>query len=253
MAIGGSEASIVLLELVSAAARTMVLAAIAGLLLTALRVKATPLRLFTWTAVLYAGLCMPLLGGMAPSIQIPVPFGLSQAAKTANQVRGKATPVVSSAHPITIHTVESASATDSNPPLEVSQRNDKVGRSSWMAGALASIRWSTVAIGIYLAIALFLLTKLVIGIAFARRLARLSTPIDDPRVTIRRLASRSNRMPFPAIRESTAATRGPCVRSRFAPAYCRARMARHCSRAAKPRRSSSRRSAPPATSRSSMH
>jgi len=206
MAIGGSEASIVLLELVSAAARTMVLAAIAGLLLTALRVKATPLRLFTWTAVLYAGLCMPLLGGMAPSIQIPVPFGLSQAAKTANQVRGKATPVVSSAHPITIHTVESASATDSNPPLEVSQRNDKVGRSSWMAGALASIRWSTVAIGIYLAIALFLLTKLVIGIAFARRLARLSTPIDDPRVTIRRLASRSNRMPFPAIRESQSAS-----------------------------------------------
>jgi len=206
MAIGGSEASIVLLELVSAAARTMVLAAIAGLLLTALRVKATPLRLFTWTAVLYAGLCMPLLGGMAPSIQIPVPFGLSQAATTANQVRGKATPVVSSAHPITIHTVESASATDSNPPLEVSQRNDKVGRSSWMAGALASIRWSTVAIGIYLAIALFLLTKLVIGIAFARRLARLSTPIDDPRVTIRRLASRSNRMPFPAIRESQSAS-----------------------------------------------
>ncbi|HKR84402.1 MAG TPA: M56 family metallopeptidase, partial [Terriglobales bacterium] len=202
MAIGGSEASIVMVELVSAAARTMILAAIAGLLLTALRVRATRLRLFTWTAVLYAGLCMPLLGGMAPSIRIPVPFSLSRPAKAVNQVRGAVTAVDSSEHPIAIKVVESTAATDSNPSLEVTQRNDKVGRSSWTARALASIRWSTLVPGIYLAIALFLLTKLVIGIAFARRLARSSTPIDDPRVSIRRLASPSNRLLFPPVRES---------------------------------------------------
>jgi beta-lactamase regulating signal transducer with metallopeptidase domain len=206
MAIGGSEASIVLVDLVSAAARTLVLAAIAGLSLTALRVKGTLLRLFTWTAVLYAGLSMPLLGGMAPSIQIPVPFGLSRPVDAIDQVKGTVTPVVSSAHPITSHAVQSTAATDSNPSLEVTQRNDKVGRSSRMARALASIRWSAVAACIYLAIALFLLVKLVIGIAFARRLARSSTPIDDPRVSSRRLASRSNRLLFPPIRESQSAS-----------------------------------------------
>lgn len=202
MAIGGSEARMVLVELVSAAARTMVLAAIAGLLLAAFRVKATPLRLFTWTAVLYAGLCMPLLGGMMPSIQVPIPFGVSRSPGAANQVSG--TVAVPSPHPITIDAVARTAATNSRISLEVTQRNDEV-RSSRTA-ALASIRWSTIAVGVYLAIALFLLTKLVIGIAFARRLARSSTPIDDPLLTVRRLASPRNRRLFPPIRESQSAS-----------------------------------------------
>ena len=56
----------------------------------------------------------------------------------------------------------------------------------------------------------------------------------------------------PASRASTAATRAPCARFRFAPACCRARMAPRCSRAARRRRWSSQRWAPRATSRSSM-
>jgi beta-lactamase regulating signal transducer with metallopeptidase domain len=206
MAIGDSEASMVLVELVSAAARTMVLAAIAGLLLTAFRVKATALRLFTWTAVLYAGLCMPLLGGLVPSIQVPIPFGVSRPSKVVNQVRGTAAAGVSSPHPTAIDAAESTAATSSNPSLEATQRNDEVGRSSWMVVVLASIGWSSVAVGVYLAIASFLLTKLIIGVAFAHRLARSSTPIDDPRLTVRRLASRSNRQLFPPIRESRSAS-----------------------------------------------
>ena len=77
MTILGPEAAIFLAQLVTAAARTLILAAIAGLLLTALRVKTTSVRLFTWTVVLYAGLCMPILGGVLPSVRVPVPFGRS--------------------------------------------------------------------------------------------------------------------------------------------------------------------------------
>src|SRR5437867_9353375 len=77
MTISGSDA--LLIELVTAAVRTTILAAIAGLLLTAFRVKATSLRLFTWTAVLYAGVCMPVIGTMLPTIPIRMPLPVSPA------------------------------------------------------------------------------------------------------------------------------------------------------------------------------
>jgi polyribonucleotide nucleotidyltransferase len=54
-----------------------------------------------------------------------------------------------------------------------------------------------------------------------------------------------------ASRASTVATRAPCVRSPSAPACCRVPTVRRCSPAAKPRRWSSPRWAPAATSRSS--
>ena len=47
--------------------------ALPGLALAAFRVRATSVRLFTWTAVLYAALAMPLLGRMLPPLPIPTP------------------------------------------------------------------------------------------------------------------------------------------------------------------------------------
>ncbi|HET8824683.1 MAG TPA: hypothetical protein VFM77_06115 [Terriglobales bacterium] len=64
MTISGSEAGILLVSLAIAAARTTVLAAVAALLLAAFRVKVAHIRLIAWIAVLYAGLGMPVLGGM---------------------------------------------------------------------------------------------------------------------------------------------------------------------------------------------
>src|SRR6266516_2550646 len=69
-----SEPGIVLIQLAIAAARTIVLAAVVGLLLRALRVKGTSARLIAWTAVLYAGLSMPVLVWLLPPMPVAVSF-----------------------------------------------------------------------------------------------------------------------------------------------------------------------------------
>jgi beta-lactamase regulating signal transducer with metallopeptidase domain len=61
---------------------------------------------------------------------------------------------------------------------------------AYSAWSLASI-WRTIATGIYLAVALILLVRFFIGLAFARRLTQASQTIDDPRL-IQRLASRAS-------------------------------------------------------------
>src|SRR5579862_5795858 len=63
----------VLSALVSSAARALVLAGAAALALAIFRVQNTSLRLFTWTAVLYGALAMPLLGRLLPPLPIPTP------------------------------------------------------------------------------------------------------------------------------------------------------------------------------------
>ncbi|HET7891890.1 MAG TPA: hypothetical protein VFL34_10205, partial [Candidatus Sulfotelmatobacter sp.] len=65
--------STLLAQLAIPAARGLILGAAAGLGLTAFRVKATSTRLFTWTAVLYAALAMPMLAWLLPPMAVPAP------------------------------------------------------------------------------------------------------------------------------------------------------------------------------------
>jgi len=207
MTILGPEAAIFLAQLVTAAARTLILAAIAGLLLTALRVKTTSVRLFTWTVVLYAGLCMPILGGVLPSVRVPVPFGRSTPTKLLNQAKGSIATVAPPPHPLTIDTEEIATANGSDPSVEITNRTGQEKHSSWTVSPVLS-QWARVAVCTYLAIALLLLARFVVGVGLARRLVRSSIPIDDPRISVR-LASRSylsSRPRCPRVRESQSAT-----------------------------------------------
>ena len=186
MTISGSEGSTLLLQLGIAAARTTILAAFAGLLLSAFRVKATHVRLFTWTAVLYAGLGMPLLGRMLPSLQIPVPFAAPNApTKVVTDVSPTtATPV----RQFTLQEIEPATAPSIFPSNPASLSKPQA---SW-SSRFSSLPWTAVALGGYLAIAMYLLVRLVIGVVVARRLVRRSITIQDSRLTglIRHLNSR---------------------------------------------------------------
>ena len=65
--------STLLAQLAIPAARGLILGTAAGLGLTAFRVKATSTRLFTWTAVLYAALAMPMLAWLLPPMAVPAP------------------------------------------------------------------------------------------------------------------------------------------------------------------------------------
>ena len=71
--------STLLAQLANPAARALALGAAAGLGLAAFRVKATSTRLFTWTAVLYAALAMPVLLWILPPVPIAAPPSLQNA------------------------------------------------------------------------------------------------------------------------------------------------------------------------------
>ena len=177
MTIFASEADTLLVQLAASAARTTVLAALAALLLAAFRVKATHVRLFAWIAVLYAGLGMPLLGGMLPAIGIPMPF----AAPTLP------TTIVKDIRPTTATPVRTFTVRESKPETAASTSLSNTPsaskpQESWVA-ILASLPWTALALGGYIAIALYFLVRLVIGVVLARRLVRKSTPIHDPRLT----------------------------------------------------------------------
>ncbi len=176
MTISGPEAGSVLVQLAIAAARTTILAAIAGLLLAAFRVDATRMRLFAWTAVLYAGLGMPLLGGLLPSIGIPMP------------VRRPATPtrVVHNAHPTTVTASRQFGAQEvgsAAPTISLASTPEASIRARSWKERIASLPLTTAAFAAYVLIALFLLARLIIGVVLAGRLVRNAIAIHDLRST----------------------------------------------------------------------
>jgi beta-lactamase regulating signal transducer with metallopeptidase domain len=188
-------ASNLLMQVANPAARAVLLAGAAGLALSASRVKATSTRLFTWTAVLYASLAMPVLGWLLPPVSVPaLSFPQYETSPAASNDFSRAQPVAVAAVPSpakgapiardtrarntssdkAIGQISSSSATSSTRPSF-----------SWL-----SIPWSAVAAGIYLAVALLLLVRFFVGLLFAHRLIQTSRTMHEPRAT-QRLASRA--------------------------------------------------------------
>jgi len=166
-----------LAQLASPAARPLALAGVAGLGLAAFRVKSTSARLFTWTAVLYAALAMPLLGWMLPPLPVPTPSFL-QYEKSAAQRAPQAAPV---SQPL-------ATAPAPSAPDEVVTRVETAAASiasSPMSSMSSSNEWNVIAAGIYLAIAFLLFVRFFVGIAFGFRLMRASRTVDEARVVTR--------------------------------------------------------------------
>jgi beta-lactamase regulating signal transducer with metallopeptidase domain len=159
-----------LAQLANPAARALALAGVAGLGLATFRVKSTSARLFTWTAVLYAALAMPLLGWMLPPLPVPMPSFL-QYENSAAQRAPQAAPV---SQPL-------ATAPVPSEPDEVVTRVEAPAASF----PSSSIHWSVIAAGIYLAIAFLLLTRFFVGIAFGLRLMSASRIVDEERVVTR--------------------------------------------------------------------
>ena len=139
-----------LVSLATAAVRALALGGAAGLGLAAFRVKTTSVRLFTWTAVLYAALAMPLLERMLPPLPVPTPAFLQYGAEqsTANEVKASQTIAVA---PIDLNSRPRKQATLAAGGPAASTRFE------W-----STIRWNVVAAEIYLATALFLLARLFV-------------------------------------------------------------------------------------------
>jgi beta-lactamase regulating signal transducer with metallopeptidase domain len=186
-----------LVQIGDPAARALLLAAAAGLGLAAFRVRTTSTRLFTWTAVLYAALAMPFLGWMLPPLQIPTPQFLQNAVKNAGASRGGKTAAdePQTGEKLSLgHTQGPVSAAVGASKLSLASDAQPINTTlvapAHSAFSPASIPWSIVAAGIYLAVAFLFLVRFIVGLEFGRRLTRASRTIDDPRVT-RKLASRA--------------------------------------------------------------
>jgi beta-lactamase regulating signal transducer with metallopeptidase domain len=192
-----------LVQLADSAVRALFLGAVAGLGMFALRVRATSARLFTWTAVLYAALAMPLLGWMLPPLPIPIPAflqsGAIQSAHVQSQTSQPAQVSLASYGLTGVRNVagKEKSSTEirgqasshASPPLDATSRTE-VAPTLRPFSLRSSIHWSVVATGIYFVGALLILARLFVGLIFTRRLVRSSQEIPDFRVT-RRLAARA--------------------------------------------------------------
>ena len=225
-----------LAQVAEPALRALVLAGAAGVGLRVFRVKATAVRLFTWTAVLYGALAMPLLGWVLPPLAVPAPgflvssaaisgakllaeelaFGWRSASSAAMKPwvsEGALAPEASESSfsaNYKAHTNRTASVAGLKalrhpksslgtgsplaPTEPLDQKSSLRSESSLRVGsslrwlATHSSEWIAAAAWIYLAVALVLLTRIVVGIEFSRRLLRAAHDIDDRRAT-QRLAS----------------------------------------------------------------
>ena len=198
-------------ELANWAARTVALAAATAIGLAAFRVKATSVRLFSWSAVLYAALAMPFLGSVLPPLSVPTPAFLQRLSvqpQTSGE-KGSSQPsavVAIRATTLGKNTAPGQDATGrerraaSTQTIEVEYSPSPRSHAITDAPAAAisspefrrpvwrSIRWSAVVTGVYFAIALLLLMRFGVGLVYSRRLVRASQPIHEPGV-IRLLAS----------------------------------------------------------------
>lgn len=174
--------SLLLTQVVTIAGRGLILAAGAGLGLTAFRVKSTGLRLFTWTAVLYAIIAVSLMGWL-PAVPVPMPVFHQEAGAKPNPVRAT---VVQSSSRERIAAVPQkkrerlTGATSGNTP----SASATVAAHTWEAiSSPVAISWKVVASTIYLAMAGLLLARIIVGLAFTQRLVQASHRIRDARVS----------------------------------------------------------------------
>ena len=214
-----------LVQVANPALRTLALAGAAGVGLAAFRVKAPSVRLFTWTAVLYVALAMPVLGWILPALPIPMPAFLPDASldyvaaqSVPNDIPTSQTlttaPTPSAAREVltarrkgakgrssaeidgqTSHSSFAIQASPNKALLAVVPAISPLLRSSarWSA-----IRWSAVSGAIYLPVASLFLLRLFVGIAFGRRLLRASRRIDETRL-VQRLTFRAKSLRLAVI------------------------------------------------------
>lgn len=183
----------VMVHLADPALRSIVLACLAVVVLTAFRVRHVTAHLVVWTGVLYAALAMPLLAWLLPAIPVPLQIPAKQV-ETA--------PPISSAGKVgvpdqtaPVEPTERPSrflrAADARALPQSGRQSDASGRLLRLASGLGQelgpaltrltrLVPSVVALAVYTLGLIFLLARLALGLFLSRRLRRSSTRVDDP-------------------------------------------------------------------------
>ena len=194
-----SASTTILAQVANSALRALLLSGVAALGLAVFRVKATAVRLFTWTAVLYAALAMPLLQRLLPTLPVPTPAALQFATESASP----AEPISSAnnsgtmAHEDNAQTstviinqrqreaTERRAAAAAEPSLKMPSPSVDSALVSPPPSGPFSVGWSKIAAAIYFAGVLLFVLRFTVGLAFGRKLQRASRLIPDPRIKLR--------------------------------------------------------------------
>ncbi len=175
------------------AARSLALACVAGLALAAFRVRSVALRLAIWRAVLLVALAMPVLGLLLPPLPVFVPLA-------AKFVRAQQPPaeIASSrevhSRAITVNQVPPSNSTKvgvfsnglrASDTMDAADARDATGTpqstdaSPTSAQSHRAFPWMAASATIYLAVAIFMLVRLALGVILGRRLERESQLLED--------------------------------------------------------------------------
>lgn len=170
--------------------RSIVAAAVVGLVLAVLRVRSGAIRHAAWSAVLVTMLTMPVLLVVSPRVDVRIPIGITDALDTTASVA-------------------SASQRRATRPaqeiVEQASTADGVRTAEWTQSAtVRAIDTRTATIALYALGVAFFVTRILLGWIFARRLVRGATRVScDNRAAILETAAIATPM--------TAGILSPCV------------------------------------------
>ena len=170
-------------ELFTWAARSIVIAGVAAAGLAGFCVGSISVRLFTWTAVLYVSLVLPLVGWLLPPLQVSAPqFLHHRTAQTAFSKDGDGRSISTLAgRSVTTSGVTNLAAIHPNPAV-AKQSNSAGMRDAAGDGpsfVWAALPWTGIAVWTYLVVTLFFLARFLAGIILARKLVSSSQAIDE--------------------------------------------------------------------------
>jgi beta-lactamase regulating signal transducer with metallopeptidase domain len=183
------------------AARSLAFACVAGLILAAFHVRSVALRLAIWRTVLVVALAMPLLGLLLPPLPVFVPLAakfvrerpaaeiaptpeVHSRAISVNQIaRSSSTKL--GAFTYTGRAPDTIAATNATGITDATATPESADAPATSAQPGRPIPWLAASAAIYLAVALFMLMRLALGVILGRRLERESQLIEDPHVLAR--------------------------------------------------------------------
>jgi len=179
--------SALMTALAEAAARSIVLGCIVGAAAAVFGAKNVRIKLFAWKCLLLAALAMPALLLITPAIRVVVPMpsfadedtALSAAPSTEHDL-DLATPAVRVLPDESAAIAEQRRAYRSAEPSLVIPRVIEQSAPA-PAPARREIPWLLVGFSVYAVVALALIARILVGIAFGGRLVRTATPVDEPR------------------------------------------------------------------------
>ncbi|MGB9069863.1 MAG: M56 family metallopeptidase, partial [Candidatus Acidiferrales bacterium] len=179
-------ASALMIALADAAARSVVLGCVVAATLAAFRAKNVRVKLLAWKGLLLAALAMPALVLVSPAVRVLVPVP-SFADHRIPVSAGPATqPDADVTAPVTrLLPDESAAVAQQPRAYPWAEGSRPLPRTIEGAAPPAPVRreipWTLIAFSVYAAVALALLARILVGIAFGNRLVRTATPVDEPR------------------------------------------------------------------------